>query len=94
MKCMSYHPYMVRNYQAFTLIKAHQFIGGNDQLKPINADIWVDAMLTEGQSPPPFYPSEFKEWADGILGQSNIDSHDVRDLYLYLSSQAPPTFLQ
>lgn len=53
----------------------------------------MDAMLNQSERPPPFYPREFKDWADGILSQSNIDSCDVRELYLFLRQQTPP-FLQ
>lgn len=63
-----------------------------DCIKPIDSAIWVKAFLDETVEPQPFYPDEFKEWADDILEddfnltQEQIISLIYKELYLYLVS--------
>lgn len=42
-------------------------IGTVDCIKPVDSAIWVKAFLDETAEPKPFYPDNFKEWADNIL---------------------------
>ena len=63
-----------------------------DCIKPIDSAMWVKAFLDESVEPQPFYPDEFKEWADDILEedfdliQEQITSLICKELYLYLVS--------
>ena len=75
------------------------YIGAEDRLKPVTCDVWVRAYMNETRDTPPFYSLEFKQWADELLTINfNIRQVDItpplcRDIYVYLSSQDPPTEL-
>jgi hypothetical protein len=43
------------------------FVGGSDQSKEIDVNVWIDAMLNESMSPPSFYPAEFEDWANDVI---------------------------
>lgn len=68
-------------------------LGASDQSRLIDVDVWTYAMQNESVIPPPFYPEEFEIWAARVLGResSTIHASEVRDLYLILSQQQPPT---
>ena len=61
--------------------------------------MWVRAYINESQDTPPFYTQEFQQWADELLETNfNIKQIDItptlcKDIYIYLSSQDPPTEL-
>ena len=62
-----------------------------DCIKPIDSTIWVKAFLDETVEPQPFYPDEFKEWADDIIEDFNLTQEQItsllcKELYLYLVS--------
>lgn len=73
----------------------HPLAGASDQLKPFDSRLWIEAMTYESEPPTTFLPEEFEEWADDILYHHlNITRNDitatiVRDIYCYLSNQAP-----
>lgn len=52
-------------------------------------------MVNENETPPPFLPTEFEEWANDILGRdaSTIHPSEIPYLYLILSQQQPPSCL-
>lgn len=74
-------------------------LGKSDQLKPFDVGVWMLAWQTESESPPPFLPAEFEDWAADVLQEGfNMERHhitapEVQNLYLYLSQQEPPSFL-
>ena len=57
------------------------------------------AWQTESESPRPFLPTEFEEWADEILlndfnmERSDVVAPQVRNLYMHLSQHEPPSCL-
>lgn len=57
------------------------------------------ALQTESETPQPFLPTEFENWAEEILADLNmvrddITAPDIRDLYVHLSLQEPPSFIE
>lgn len=50
-------------------------------------------MLHESAAPPQFFPSEFEDWADNVIGRGTVHASEIRDLYLLLTQQPPPSFL-
>ena len=74
-------------------------VGKSDQLKPFDVGVWMLAWQTESELPHPFLPAEFEEWAADVLQEDfNLERHhitapEVKNLYLYLSQQEPPSFL-
>ena len=68
----------------------YNIIGTQDYSMDFDANIWLRAMVSESDSPPPFYSEEFKEWADFILQeelemtQEDITQGSCRGVYLYL----------
>lgn len=65
-------------------------IGAVDQLRSLDANTWVHAMMNESDTPDPFWTEEFQAWADDVLlTDFNItqDASEVRDLYIHLSQK-------
>lgn len=55
--------------------------------------------MHESARPPPLLPIWFEDWADDVLNRDinlareNIHASSVRDVYMYLTHQQPPSFL-
>lgn len=63
--------------------------GTEDHAKDLNPTVWVNAMATESEQPGEFYSTEFKNWADKVLDEININqdditSHNCKQVYLHL----------
>lgn len=62
-------------------------------------NLWISAWQTESGSPEPFLPVQFENWADNILltdfsiVRDDVTASDIRNIYIYLSQQEPPSFL-
>ena len=70
--------------------------GACDQSKPFDTNVWVDGMLHEAETPLPFYPPEFEDWAHEIIGtntRNDIHASEIKDNYLLLCEHEPPSFL-
>lgn len=71
--------------------------GTSDFLKPIDVGVWMRAYVNESETCKPFYPLYSKRWADNLLlthfnvQQQCILSSYCKDMYLYLTSQNPPS---
>jgi hypothetical protein len=71
------------------------FVGGVDQMKSFDVNVWIDAMIHESQDSPPFLPAGFEIWADDVLDEANATREDICpsnmcDFYYFLSCQEPP----
>ena len=67
-----------------------QVINAQDYIKPIDADVWLEAMRNESEAAPPFYPSAFERRAKDLLWRNfhatpdDITPNNCRDIHLYL----------
>jgi len=82
--------YKVRRVLCVDVLSPYYIIGVEDQLQPIDTDLWATCMLNESRLPPPFYPDDFKVSASAILQstlgltQSGITHDNCRNVYLTL----------
>lgn len=95
-------PGLYGRYSSLLIGPFTQFLlqaGAIDQMNPFDANLWMLAWHSESELPPPFLPTEFEDWADDILlTDLNIVRHDVtaphiRNIYIYLSQQEPPSIV-
>lgn len=65
-------------------------VGGEEMIKPLDADLWLHAMIHESCKPPDFYSAEFKHTCDDLLfelmgmTQASITADNGREVYITL----------
>lgn len=71
------------------------YAGCEDHLKPIDVNVWMQAMLTESHSPPPLYSREFEVQANRLISarfgftDKDITVSNCRGIYIFLVNQFP-----
>ena len=69
--------------------------GCEDHLKSIDANVWMQAMVTESSSPPPLYSNEFEVQANRLIStrfgftSKDINASNCRRVYIFLVNQSP-----
>ena len=69
----------------------YAIVGVEDQLMPIDSEVWARSMIEESRKPPPLCSSEFKEnivfFMNTLLGKtlSDITHENCREIYVFLT---------
>ena len=60
--------------------------GARNHMKTVHTRTWQHAVFHQSKEPPPFYPDEFKIWADAILQHigmtQNTLLHKTVEMYI------------
>lgn len=81
---------MIKTNSPLVYVSLYNYIGGENQLCPLDPDIWLKGMMEDASDPPLFFPEVFEDYASLFLKQSfgfdrsNITHFNGRNVYLRL----------